>query len=519
MARPRHPLPTPAWPSADEAAAGRLFQPGRIGPLTTERRSWVPAMVPWRSNEAGEVTPDVLDWYGRFADGRPGVLVVEATGIRDVPSGPLLRIGHDRTIGGLARLVETVARRSAGETRLLIQIIDFLSIRRRPEKAKYLARFLRLRPRHREALAARWPQSPELEHQPGFDAATASDDEVRVALASLPHEDLLALLDEREREDLEYGHRERVTDTHLEHIRTLPSELPDLFAAAAVRAERAGFDGVELHFAHAYTMASFLSATNTRDDGYGGGADPHSAAGREGRLRAPLEVFAAARAATDATRFAVGCRMLSSEAIAGGTEVDEAALFATRFAAAGMDFLSLSKGGKFDDARQPRVGHAAYPYTGPSGHECMPTVFIEGSNELGQEGPFGRNLPLTRKIRRDVRAAGHATPIVAAGGLNSFALAEEALATDAPACDFVAAARQSLADPDWFRKVETGRGEAVLRCKYTNYCEALDERHKQVTCQLWDHDFAAPDPGRDSIARSDDGQRRLIPPPDPVGWK
>ena len=56
----------------------------------------VPAMVPWRATEEGLVTQEVLDWYGRFADGRPGVLVVEATGIRDVPSGPLLRIGHDR---------------------------------------------------------------------------------------------------------------------------------------------------------------------------------------------------------------------------------------------------------------------------------------------------------------------------------------------------------------------------------------------------------------------------------------
>ena len=70
-------------------------------------------MVPWRATADGVVTPEVLDWYGRFADGRPGVLVVEATGIRDVPSGPLLRIGDDRFVPGLARLVEIVRRRSA----------------------------------------------------------------------------------------------------------------------------------------------------------------------------------------------------------------------------------------------------------------------------------------------------------------------------------------------------------------------------------------------------------------------
>jgi 2,4-dienoyl-CoA reductase-like NADH-dependent reductase (Old Yellow Enzyme family) len=45
-------------------------------------------MVPWRATADGGVTPEVLDWYARFADGQPGVLVVEATGIRDVASGP-----------------------------------------------------------------------------------------------------------------------------------------------------------------------------------------------------------------------------------------------------------------------------------------------------------------------------------------------------------------------------------------------------------------------------------------------
>ena len=87
---------------------------------------------------------DAADWYGRFADGQPGVIVVEATGIRDIPSGPLLRAGHDRYIEGLTRLVDEVRRRSGGKTRLFIQLIDFLTIRRRPEPEKFLRRFLAL---------------------------------------------------------------------------------------------------------------------------------------------------------------------------------------------------------------------------------------------------------------------------------------------------------------------------------------------------------------------------------------
>ena len=99
-------LPVLRWPTREEAAQARWFQPIRLGPIDAVTRTWVPAMVPWRSNEQGEVTPEVIAWYERFARGRPGVLVVEATGIRDVPSGPLLRAGDDRFVEGLSRLVE-----------------------------------------------------------------------------------------------------------------------------------------------------------------------------------------------------------------------------------------------------------------------------------------------------------------------------------------------------------------------------------------------------------------------------
>jgi 2,4-dienoyl-CoA reductase-like NADH-dependent reductase (Old Yellow Enzyme family) len=73
--------------------------------------------------------------------GRPGAIVVEATGIRDIASGPLLRISHDRYIPRLRRLVETVRRASDGQTRLFIQLIDFLAVKRRPEKSKFFQRF------------------------------------------------------------------------------------------------------------------------------------------------------------------------------------------------------------------------------------------------------------------------------------------------------------------------------------------------------------------------------------------
>ena len=164
------------------------------------------------------------------------------------------------------------ARASDGRTRLFIQLIDFLAIRRRPEPKKFFERFLAITDRHRAALG-----EPDL-----------PDAEVRARLAAMSDDELARVLTPAEREALDFGYRERVTDMEHAHIRDLPQVLPQLFRRRRGAREQAGFDGVELHYAHAYTMASFLSRTNTRADGYGGSL--------ENRVRLPLEVFAAVRA-------------------------------------------------------------------------------------------------------------------------------------------------------------------------------------------------------------------------------
>ena len=480
----RHPLPPARWPTREEAARSRWFAPITLGQrLVVEERTWVPAMVPWRATDDGFVTQNVLDWYARFAEGQPGVLVVEATGIRDVPSGPLLRIGDDRFVPGLRRLVDTVREKSRGRTRFFIQIIDFLTVRRRPEPQKYFGRYLEITDALRVQLALwlhdrRWREAPE--------------DEVRRFLAAADRVTLETVLTDRELEALDYGYRERVWDAHLPHIRELPRVLPGLFAEAARRAREAGFDGVELHYAHAYTMASFLSRLNTRTDGYGGS--------RENRARLPLEVLEAARARVGED-YVVGIRYLGDEVVEGGSRVEDAMWFAVKFAEAGVDYLSVSKGGRFEDAKQPKLGEAVYPYTGESGHECMPTVLSDA------RGPFGRNVPLAAAIRRAIRDAGHATPVVTSGGITTFEQAEAILARGEADC--VAAARQSLADPDWFRKIRLGWGDLVRRCEFTNYCEGLDQRHKQVTCKLWDRTL---DPADLTVTLASDGKRRLLPP-------
>jgi 2,4-dienoyl-CoA reductase-like NADH-dependent reductase (Old Yellow Enzyme family) len=146
------------------------------------------------------------------------------------------------------------------------------------------------------------------------------------------------------------------------------------------------------------------------------------------------------------------------------------------------------------------VGEAAYLYTGKSGFACMLTALGDA------RGPFARNVAKQAAVRGALRAAGLTTPTVAAGGLCDFAQLEGILQRGE--ADLVGAARQTLADPDWFLKIRRGRADAIRRCLYSNYCEALDQRHRQVTCQLWDREGTS-EPG---VTLAQDGRRRLTAP-------
>ena len=117
----------------------------------------------------------------------------------------------------------------------------------------------------------------------------------------------------------------------------------DDFVQATRRAERAGFDMLELHAAHGYLLATFLSPlTNQRTDGYGGTL--------ENRLRFPLEVFAAMRAAWPAER-PMSVRISAHDWAEGGIGADEAVLIARAFADAGCDLIDVSSGQTVADAR------------------------------------------------------------------------------------------------------------------------------------------------------------------------
>lgn len=237
----------------------------------------------------------------------------------------------------------------------------------------------------------------------------------------------------------------------------------EAYGVAAARARACGFDGVELHMAHAYTLSSFLSRVNPRRDAYGGTL--------ANRLRLPLRVVARVRETVGAD-FPIGVRFVGEECIRNGYTIVDAGPIAVELARAGVDYVSLSAGGKFEDARVIE-GEPLYPYTGYSGDRCMP----------GNAYPDGANLHIPEAVRGALRAAGFATPVVAAGKLATRALAEQVLARGQG--DLVGMARALLADPDLPKKWARGDDERVVRCVYGNVCKALDENFRRVDCTLW----------------------------------
>jgi 2,4-dienoyl-CoA reductase-like NADH-dependent reductase (Old Yellow Enzyme family) len=109
------------------------------------------------------------------------------------------------------------------------------------------------------------------------------------------------------------------------------------FVATARRAVRLGFDALELHAAHGYLLHEFLSPlSNRRDDVYGGGL--------ENRMRLPLEVFDAVRAAWPADR-PLGVRVSATDWVEGGWDVDQCLVLARELARRGCDWIDCSSGG------------------------------------------------------------------------------------------------------------------------------------------------------------------------------
>ncbi|HEY4492834.1 MAG TPA: NADH:flavin oxidoreductase [Acidobacteriota bacterium] len=237
----------------------------------------------------------------------------------------------------------------------------------------------------------------------------------------------------------------------------------DSYASAAARARRAGFDGVELHMAHAYTLSSFLSLRNNRNDEYGRSL--------ENRMRLMTEVIVQVRREIGRD-FPLGVRFDGEECIKNGYTVTDSKQMALRMAQLGVDWISVSAGGKFEDAIH-KPGAPLYPYTGYSGDRCMPSVHY----------PDMSNVPTAEAIKHYINDRGFFVPVIATGKIRNAQQAESIL--QQKRADLVGMARALLADPDLGKKAKEGRDQQTIWCTYGNVCKNLDENFHKVTCVLW----------------------------------
>lgn len=202
------------------------------------------------------------------------------------------------------------------------------------------------------------------------------------------------------------------------------------YADAAVRARQAGYDGIELHAAHAYMLlGSFLSPLrNARRDAYGGRALP-------GRARLLVETLSAVRAAVGAD-YPITVSLSGYERSPGGGEMNESQRLAQMLVEAGASAFRIS-GGSTDGLVSQMV--------------------------MGSDYKDGINVTAAESIKRVVDV-----PVMVVGRIHTPEHAEQVLAQGG--ADLIAMGRPFLADPEWPNKARSGRRAAIRQCISCENC-------------------------------------------------
>ena len=332
--------------------SSQLFSPLQVGSMQWPNRITIAAMCQYSARD-GSMTDWHLQHLGNLALSGAAALVIEATGV--VPDG---RITHWCT--GLS---------SDENERAMKRVVDFI------RTISPIRLGVQLNHAGRKASA----------HRPWEGRGPLSPDEgawQTIAPSAIPLADGWPRPAELDGAGLQ--------------------GLVDAFVAATERAARVGFDFIEMHSTHGYLLSQFLSPlSNRREDAYGGTL--------ENRMRFPLQVFGAMRAAWPADR-AIGAKISGTDFAAGGWTPDEAVVYARALKDAGCDYVTVSGGGVVLDAKVP---------TGP-----------------------GYQVPYAERVKRE---AGITTGSV---GLIASPQAAESIITEGRS-DFVALARGMLFDPRW----------------------------------------------------------------------
>ncbi|MEG6567060.1 FAD-dependent oxidoreductase [Thermoanaerobacterium saccharolyticum] len=213
------------------------------------------------------------------------------------------------------------------------------------------------------------------------------------------------------------------------------------FVNAAKRTNKAGFDAVELHFAHGWFVNQFLSPNvNTRDDEYGGNFD--------GRARFALEILKNIK--SEVPDIAVICRINGSDYIDGGLDIEESVKLAKLLENYGADAINVSSG----------VGATSEYHISPMGIDDKPLI------------------DYAKKIRDNV-----SIPVIAADKLGT-ADDWEAIVRDGYA-DFIGIARGLIGDPDCVFKYINGKADEIKYCIHCNQaCIAYIQKGLPISCMM-----------------------------------
>ena len=382
-----------SWPS--------LLSEGWIGRLGLKNRMIVTAMGVSLANEDGTVSDRLVDYHAAQASGGAALIVMGVTGVA-WPVGAVqpnqTAISDDRFLPGLARLVEAVHAKGA---KIAAQL------------------------HHGGLVASHSAQDGHPLWGPALPPPFAGDfpdyflpDEMAAfAGGVLPTVKVL------EESDIALAVRQ--------------------FADAAVRAQRAGFDGVEIHGGHGYLLSSFMSpSTNTRTDSYGGTL--------ENRARLLIDVVRAVRSAVGPD-FAVWVKLDSREiGKKGGITLDDACSVAPWVEQAGADAITVTA---YHDVGQGKLHSASNIPHEPGAH-----------------------LDAAKAIKAVL-----SVPVIASGRVE-MDVAERALA--AGGFDFLAMGRKLLADPELPNKLADGRIDDVRPCIYCYTCVSTAYLRETVRCAV-----------------------------------
>lgn len=242
----------------------------------------------------------------------------------------------------------------------------------------------------------------------------------------------------------------------------------DDFVSAAVRAEKAGFDGVQLHGGHGYLLHDFLSPYgNRRKDGWGGSL--------ENRCKAVELII---KGIKEKTKLPVWIKLSAEDNRKGGMNIDTSVEICKRLEDVGCDAVEVSCGTVQDGMNTMRSElmpmDAVFRYREPcaSFPKLLSKIALPAANLINplikQPKPLENfNVDNAAVIKKNV-----SIPVIAVGGIHKTADMQRII-SDGKA-DFVSMCRPFICEPDLAKKLRNGQGEA--RCIMCNYCGLVIEK-------------------------------------------